>query len=95
MGGGFLVKDFQRMECGGVNNRLKRKPRITDWRDTTQKKFSILNTLHLWTHRLLCKSVRANMKSGKYTVNKVTKGTTGSLTERLWQDEGKAQMCSK
>ncbi|KAG1955861.1 pancreatic secretory granule membrane major glycoprotein GP2-like [Pimephales promelas] len=33
------------------------------------------------------------MKSGKYTVNKVTKGTTGSLTERLWQDEGKAQMC--
>ncbi|XP_056128116.1 uncharacterized protein LOC130105953 [Rhinichthys klamathensis goyatoka] len=33
------------------------------------------------------------MKSGKYTVNKVTKGTTGSQTERLWQDEGKARMC--
>ncbi|XP_039503057.1 uncharacterized protein LOC120459701 isoform X2 [Pimephales promelas] len=32
------------------------------------------------------------MKSRKYTVNKVTKGTTGS-TERLLQDEGKVRKC--
>ncbi|CAM4466266.1 unnamed protein product [Leuciscus chuanchicus] len=33
------------------------------------------------------------MKSGRYIVNRVTKGTTGPQTESLWQDEEKAPMC--
>ncbi|XP_077057439.1 uncharacterized protein LOC143710376 isoform X2 [Siphateles boraxobius] len=33
------------------------------------------------------------MKSGRYIVNKVTEGSTGSQTESLFQDEEKAQIC--
>ncbi|XP_039503702.1 hepatic lectin-like [Pimephales promelas] len=33
------------------------------------------------------------MKTGRYIVNNVNDGTTGSQTESLWEDEEKAQMC--